>query len=64
MTSPHPTIAVPYHLDEYLPGLDLPLRADQVITADLPSADVWDRLATLYGAVAPAPAARPEDGPA
>jgi arginase len=45
-------IAVPYHLDEYLPGLDLPLRASEVVTADLPGGDVWDRLATLYGTVA------------
>jgi arginase len=45
-------IAVPYHLDEHLPGLDFPLRADEVVIADLPPADVWDRLAALYGAVA------------
>ena len=45
-------ILVPYHLDEYLPGLDVPLRAGEVVTADLPSGDVWDRLTALYGAVA------------
>jgi arginase len=50
----HPIIAVPYHLDEYLPGLDIPLRAGQVVAADLPPGDVWDRLAILYGAVAAA----------
>ncbi|HTZ24598.1 MAG TPA: hypothetical protein VMC83_11465 [Streptosporangiaceae bacterium] len=38
-------IAVPYHLDEYLPGLDVPLEIGH---------DVWDRLAMLYGAVADA----------
>lgn len=43
---------VPYHLDEYLPGLDLPLPADEVIAADLPSGDVWERLAVLYRMVA------------
>ena len=32
------TIAVPYHLDEYLPDLDLPLTPDEVVTADLPAA--------------------------
>ena len=26
-------IAVPYHLDEYLPDLDLPLEAAEVVTA-------------------------------
>jgi arginase len=45
-------IAVPYHLDEFLPGLDLPLQAGQVITADLPDGRAWDRLAVLYSAVA------------
>ncbi len=48
------TIAVPYHIDEYLPGLDLPLPADEVITAELGPGDAWDRLAVLYGAVAAA----------
>jgi hypothetical protein len=39
------TILVPYHLDEHLPELDVPLVPDQVITADpLPDGDactVW-----------------------
>ena len=30
-------IAVPYHLDEYLPDLDLPLEPDAVVTAGLPA---------------------------
>jgi hypothetical protein len=30
-------IAVPYHLDEYLPGLDLPLEPAAVVTAGLPA---------------------------
>jgi len=51
-------LKVPYHLDEYLPDLDLPLRADEVITADLPSGDVWERLAVLYRRVAGAVAGR------
>ena len=46
------TVRVPYHIDEYLPDLDLPLQADQEITADLPRADAWERLAVLYSAVA------------
>lgn len=45
-------LGVPYHLDEYLPDLDLPLMAEEVIAADLPAADVWARLATLYRGVA------------
>ena len=43
---------VPYHIDEYLPDLDLPLQADQEIIADLPRGDAWERLAVLYSAVA------------
>jgi arginase len=45
-------IRVPYHLDEHLPDLDVPLRATQVITAELAQGDIWDRLAVLYEAVA------------
>jgi arginase len=45
-------ISVPYHLDEYLPDLDLPLAPDEVITAELPDGDVWARLASLYSEVA------------
>lgn len=57
-------IGVPYHLDEYLPGLDFPLRAAEVVTADLPAGDVWGRLAALYGAVADAVAdAAPQGAP-
>jgi len=41
-------IELPYHLDEYLPGLDVPLRPAEVVTAELPPGDVWERLATLY----------------
>lgn len=47
-------IAVPYHLDEYLPGLDLPVAPSRVVTADLPHDAVWDRLAALYAEVATA----------
>jgi arginase len=47
-------IGVPYHIDDYLPGLDLPLAPEQVVTVDLPQAEVWARLATLYSAVASA----------
>ena len=45
-------IGVPYHLDEYLPDLDFPLRPGEIVSTDLPSADVWERLAALYGLVA------------
>jgi hypothetical protein len=41
-------IQLPHHLDEYLPGLDVPLRPAEVVTAELPAGDVWQRLATLY----------------
>jgi arginase len=44
-------LRVPYHLDEYLPHLDLPLEQGRDITPALPAGDVWDRLAVLYSAV-------------
>jgi arginase len=50
-------IQIPYHLDEYLPDLDVPLPPDTVITADLPAGDVWDRLSALYAGLAGAVAA-------
>ena len=55
-------IAVPYHLDEHLPDLDLPRPPERVITADLPAAGTWDRLAVLYAAVAGAVAGAARDG--
>jgi arginase len=50
-------IQVPYHLDEHLPDLDVPLPPDVVITPDLPAGDVWDRLSALYAPLAAAVAA-------
>jgi arginase len=46
-------LRVPYHLDEYLPDLDLPLEPARfgparTITADLPPGDPWARLTALY----------------
>ena len=58
----HPFLHVPYHIDEYLPDLDLPLPAGQVITTGLGAGDVWDRLARLYTSVAGAVAAAAGDG--
>lgn len=47
------TIAVPYHLDEHVPDLDILLRPDQVITAEIPGdSGPWGRLAALYRIVA------------
>jgi hypothetical protein len=45
-------IGVPYHLDEYLPGLDLTPAPAELITPELPAGDPWPRLAVLYLAVA------------
>jgi arginase len=50
-------IAVPYHLDEYLPDLDLPLEPDEIVTAEFPPGGDWGRLAVLYEEVARAVAA-------
>jgi arginase len=47
-------LRVPYHLDEFLPDLDFPLRPADAIQADLPTGDVWARLAAIYGLVADA----------
>lgn len=44
-------IKVPYHIDEYVPDLDIPLRAQELACGDLPPGDVWDRLAFLYSEV-------------
>jgi arginase len=46
------TLAVPYHLDEYLPGLDLPPEAAEVVIAELGSGDPWSRMAVLYDRLA------------
>jgi arginase len=48
------TLAVPYHLDEHQPDLDLPLPASEVIAADLAAGDPWTRMAVLYGRLADA----------
>jgi arginase len=45
-------IGVPYHLDEYLPDLDLTPEPAELITPDLPAGEIWSRLAVLYTAVA------------
>jgi arginase len=47
-------LRVPYHLDEYLPDLDLPLGPAQTIISELPPGDTWARLAVLYRLVADA----------
>jgi arginase len=45
-------ITVPYHLDQQLPGLDMPVAVGAVIAPELPAGDVWSRLADLYAVVA------------
>jgi arginase len=45
-------IGVPYHLDEYLPDLDLTPEPAALITPELPDGEIWPRLAVLYTAVA------------
>lgn len=55
-------ILVPYHLDEHLPDLDVPLRPDTVVTAELPNGDPWQRMAHLYKLVAAAVSHDVRDG--
>ena len=45
-------IGVPYHLDEYLPDLDLTPEPAELITPELPAGGIWSRLAVLYAAMA------------
>jgi arginase len=45
-------ILVPYHLDERLPDLDVPLTPDTTVAADLPEGDPWAGMARLYEVVA------------
>jgi len=52
-------ILVPYHLDESLPDLDVPVSVDNTITVDLPPGEPrgdagWARLGLLYQAIADA----------
>jgi arginase len=49
-----PVIAVPFHLDERLPDLELPLGADRTIAPELPPGPPWERMAALYEEVATA----------
>ncbi|WP_280268457.1 arginase family protein [Nocardia wallacei] len=46
-------LALPYHLDEYRPDIDLPVDPDVVVRQELPDVDdPWARMAVLYEAVA------------
>ncbi|HCT77464.1 MAG TPA: arginase [Micromonosporaceae bacterium] len=48
---------MPYHLDEHLPDLKVPLPSGADVTeltVELPDADVWSRLVRLYDSVADA----------
>jgi arginase len=55
-------VAVPYHLDEYLPDLDLPIAAADVVAADLGGGDPWARMAVLYAGLADVVAGAVTDG--
>jgi arginase len=47
-----PVVSMPYHLDDHLTQLDLPMPDGFTeFSADLPDADVWTRMAALYDAV-------------
>ena len=52
------TITVPYHLDERLEAFDTGLPVDSEVTATLPPADRWARMAVLYERVAQAVASQ------
>lgn len=46
------TITVPYHLDQRLEAFDPVVPVDLQVTADLPAAAAWERMAVLYEQVA------------
>jgi hypothetical protein len=54
-------IGVPYHLDEYLPDLDLTPEPGELITPETPAGEIWSRLAVLCAAVARAVTRRRAD---
>jgi arginase len=45
-------VVVPYHLDEYLPGLASGFSGEVVGSGELAGADIWERLGGLYAEVA------------
>lgn len=45
-------VRVPYHLDDYLPDLDIPAEAEISVTVDLPAGGRWQRMGVLYESVA------------
>jgi arginase len=47
-------ILVPYHLDDHVAALDVPLEPELVLTRELDGSDVWERIAPLYDTVATA----------
>ena len=53
---------VPYHLDEHLPDLDVPVETDRTIWMELAGADPWWRMAQLYSAVSAAVAGDVREG--
>jgi arginase len=56
-------ILVPYHLDEHLSDLRVPIDVDESIRVDLPDGgDPWHRMATLYDVVATTVAERIRGG--
>jgi arginase len=55
-------VLVPYHLDERLPDLDLPVEPQVTVTATLPDGDAWQRMARLYDTVADTVARAVADG--
>src|SRR5262245_49391597 len=45
-------LLVPYHVEEHLPDLDVPVTPTRTVTADLGAGSAWQRLARLHQAVA------------
>jgi arginase len=58
-------ILVPFHLDEHLVDLDVPVPADltvMTVAPELPEGDTWSRMAVLYEGVAEAVAETARSG--
>ena len=55
-------ILVPFHLDEHLADLDVPVPTDTTVAPELPEGDTWSRMAVLYEEVTEAVAESAQSG--
>jgi arginase family enzyme len=56
------SVAVPFHLDDHEPELEMVVPAGDIVYGDLPAGSVWERLSVLHQLVAVAVAAELRNG--